>query len=50
MRPAATFVLLVPLIGLTAPWLLIIVDLVAVTRLEMLGVIIYDRWLSAPGR
>jgi len=46
----ATFVPLVALVGLTAPWLLIIVDLVAATGLGMLGAVIYDRWLSAPGR
>lgn len=46
----STFVPLVALVGFSAPWLLIIVDVVASTGLGMLGAIIYDRLLSAPGR
>jgi hypothetical protein len=46
----STFVPLVALVGMTAPWLLIVVDLVAGTGLGMLGGIVYDRWFSAPGR
>lgn len=45
-----TFVPLVGLVGLSAPWLLIVVDLVASTGLGMIGGIIFDRLLSAPGR
>ncbi|RLC91744.1 MAG: hypothetical protein DRI79_02085 [Chloroflexi bacterium] len=41
---------LVTLVGFTAPWLLVVVDLVTGTGLGALGGIIYERLLSAPGR
>jgi len=46
----AYFIPLVALVGFTAPWLLVVVDLVSGIGLGMLGGIIYDNWLSAPGR
>ena len=45
-----TFVPIVAVVGLSAPWLLIIVDIVAGIGLGMVGAWIYDRWLSTPGR